>query len=312
MNTPYHKPKTRNPQTLMNTKTFSFAALLVWMPVTAWAIALDWSFDTVSLGDMSVFAILGAVLEDMNWLALIWSVVKMAALFMLIAIVMMVICRKKRFFKRQNPMWDKVTYLYYLLIPLAMLTASLAISVPGHFERMSENIIQQGIVPVIDLAVHSAVDELPDDLRQDLSGISPEAYLKKEVFSFFEQQDPNSLFYRAWNSVGAKVKDWMAGMVVSMLMKKVLDSVGKPLGFSGTDLKAGVKALYKEDPLTQAKGLGSFVGGVLLHKINGMIFKVKLLLLLAPVGVLLIPALDTFIARKLERRQKNMPAGAPA
>lgn len=312
MNTPYHKPKTRNPQTLMNTKTFSFAALLVWMPVTAWAIALDWSFDTVSLGDMSVFAILGAVLEDMNWLALIWSVVKMAALFMLIAIVVMVICRKKRFFKRQNPTWDKVTYLYYVLIPLAMLTASLAISVPGHFERMSENIIQQGIVPVIDLAVHSTVDSLPDDLRQDLAGTSPEVYLKKEFFSFFEQQDPNSLFYRAWNSVGTKVKDWLVGIAVEILIEKSLDSVGKPLGLSGADLKAGVKALYKGDPLTQANGIGSFIGGVLVHKIKSMIFKIKLLLLLAPVGVLLIPVVDTLIARRLERRQKMLAGEAPA
>jgi hypothetical protein len=304
----------------MNTKTFSFAALLVWLPVTACAAVVDTSFfnklfggdlGIPSLGDMSGFAILGAVLQDMNWLALIWSVTKMAALFMLITIVILVFCRKKRFFKRQNPVWNKITYLYYLLIPLAMLTASLAISVPGHFERMSENIVQNGIVPVIDLAVHSAVDELPDDVRNDLSGTSLEDYLKKDVFSFFEQQDSNSLFYRAWNSVNAKVKDWLAGKLVSMLMEKALASVGKPLGFSGADLRAGVEALYKEDPLTQARGLGVFVGNILLHKVKGMIFKAQLLLLLAPLGVLLIPVLDTFIARRLERRQKLL-AGAPA
>jgi hypothetical protein len=302
----------------MNTKTLSFAALLVWLPVTAWAVVVDMSFfekllggDMSSLGDISGFAILGAVLKDMNWLALVWSVTKMAALFMLITIVILVICRKKRFFKRQNPVWDKITYLYYLLIPLAMLTASLAISVPGHFKRISENIVQQGIVPVIDLAVHSAVGELPDDVRDSLSGTSLEDYLKKDVFSFFEQQDPNSLFYRTWNSVDTRIKDWLAGKLVSMLMKKALDSIGKPLGFSGADLKAGVETLYKEDPLTQAKGLGAVIGNILLHKVNGMIFKVQLMLLLAPVGVLLIPVLDTLIARRLEKRQKLL-AGAAA
>jgi hypothetical protein len=251
--------------------------------------------------------VLTFVLENMDWMALIWSVTKMAALSFVLSVIILFYCLRRRVFKRANTVWDKLTGLYYVLIPVVMLVASVGISVPAHVGTMAENLIVQGLVPILDGAMYKTVENLPENANVFLK-TSPEEYFNKAMMGVLKEETASpsgNLVQRgalhAWEAIGAVSQSWLASLAATILTNRLAHAIGTDSDM----LKTGIKAFYKEGILHSASGLGMVVGQMVVSKIKSMIHSVQLLLLLIPGALLLIPVLDTFIARRLEKRKET-------
>jgi hypothetical protein len=289
----------------MRTKIGLFAAFALLLPAVASAFGINGSpaglFNLFSgPGYLAVGGILSFVMENMDWPGLVWSVLKMMALSFVLALIVLFCCRKTRIFKRRNKVWDKLTYLYYILIPVVMLVASVGISAPAHVGTMAENLIAQGLVPVVDSAMNKTVQSLPPGAQEALQE-SPELFFKKAMQGVLNEEatTPAGNFVQqgavsVWQAIGEISQDWLAGLAASIVADR--------LGINSDTFKAGVKVIYKNDLLKSVSGLGTVLGAMATHKIWSMIRSVQLMLLLIPVGLLLIPVLDVFIARRLEKR----------
>jgi hypothetical protein len=165
---------------------------------------------------------------EFSLLAIFLSVAKYAALGLILGLVLVIVCVKFKFFKRQNKYWNAFAKLYFIFIPIVCIGGGAAFALLEYPKSITNKAVNTALNPVKQEAV-AYMQSLPPEIRDNLSVASVKAIVQGCLVLYFEgaatvkNEKPN--LFRAW--------------LLSYIADAILDKVNEKV--------ASVTGLDKED-----------------------------------------------------------------
>ncbi|MDR2092393.1 MAG: hypothetical protein LBP58_03610 [Azoarcus sp.] len=269
-----------------------------------------------SLGDTGV---LKFVVSNIDIMGLIWATLKYAALFFIISLPVLFCCRKYRWFKRQNPIWDKLTYLYYLCIPIVFVAFGAVYGALSSAEQQASSLVKNELSPAVNQFLLGTLHDAPLEFYDLLANATPEdgvLILRKRIEDnlgkVFDSEgaaitgaiaDKTRAF---WQKLPTGAITFIVGVCADVIYWKLAGVTGT----SRDDVKHGVKAIQKESFLNLIMQGGDLFGSYAAKKVAAMIANYRFLATLICVAILLVPVADILIARLL-RKTRARDEGSP-
>jgi len=249
------------------------------------------------LEDIQFLSLYRMLFEYFDPLAVVWSAVKFAALGLFLALVAVIVCAKFKVFRRQNKFWNIAAKLYFLYIPIICIGSGAGFG------------LLQYIKSVNNKAVNALVQPVKQEMIGYLEGLSPEvtanlsfASLKTKIRDDIGQLFKDTAAENSISNFVNKLPNPGKGLVFNTLTNIVIDKVNAEISnVTGLDKKS-LAQLWNKTAIELLKS--DFLNDILSQRVNGFISGYQKALLLFLFLLLLVPAVDTLIARKLEKRSK--------
>jgi len=242
-----------------------------------------------------LFDFLAVFYNKLSLLDILLGVVKYAALGFVVGLILMIVCAKRKFFKRQNKYWNIFAKLYYVYILIVCIGGGVALSLVQSLKELNNTVVSTVLAP-LNQEVISSLQNLSPEVRDNLSVSSLKGIIKSNITQRFKDttaaDNPEAVTSKESNSFISRISDSAANAAVDKLNEKIAGTTGME--------KESVNKLWKQNLVETFEGgfLNDFVSQLLNKKINEL--QNTLLLFLA--FLMAIPAVDTLVAKWLEKR----------
>ncbi|MDR1461789.1 MAG: hypothetical protein LBI68_01435 [Azoarcus sp.] len=280
---------------------YVFACLMLFaLPAHAELSLQGESPDTGSMGMLSL------IWSHIDLMGLLWATAKYAFLFFILSLVTLFICRKYRFFKRQNPIWNKLTFLYYLCIPAALTLFGAIYGASSSAEQQATFIIRNDLAPPVNRFLVESLSGLSADFRETLANATPEQkplllrkYLEGDL-SEYAKAGAGSIT-DLWQKLPESGRTFVVDSCVAVLTQTLSYGTGR----DRNNIMQSFDAAKKGGLSGLLKWSGDLFGDYAATKAGAMIRSYRTLAMLILALVLLVPVVDTLIARVLEKKQQG-------
>jgi hypothetical protein len=258
-----------------------------------------------SIINFSDTAVLKFVTSNVDIVGLILAAVKYAVLFFIISLVVLFYCRKCHWFKRQNSIWDKMTCLYYLYIPVVFVAFGAVYGASSNAEQQASSLIKNELSPVINQFLIGTLRDTPPEVYDLLANATPEdamLILRKmirdslgDVFNS-EEFDNMKAFWQKLPKAGD-------AFIVDVCANIIYGKVAGIAGVSRDDVKRGARSIHKENFLNIIVKGGDLFSNYAAMKVSKMISGYRFFAMLILIPALSVPVVDFLIARFLKKRR---------
>ncbi|MDR2689274.1 MAG: hypothetical protein LBB76_05900 [Azoarcus sp.] len=269
----------------------------------AWSDLGSMAASVVNISDTAAVKF---IWTNIDIIGLVWATVKHTLLFLVFSLLVLFFCRKRRWFKRANPIWDKFTYLYYLYIPVVFMALGAVYGALSNMEQQSFSIIKDKLAPPVNSFLISSLNDLPADYHDALAQMTPEdalQYTRVIIETSLDKtlKEGTSRIADFWQKLPGDGRTFIVDVCVDIVLGKVAGIVGLSRG----EVKQGLNAMKKENFLDLIKQGGDLFGDYAAAKVRGMIRGYRVFVMLIFVLALFVPVVDTLIARG---REKTFPS----
>jgi hypothetical protein len=231
---------------------------------------------------------------EFDSVAFFLSVFKYFVFGLILSVILVIVCLKFKFFRRQNKYWNTATNLYFIFIPIVCIGGGAAFGVLQYPKEITNKTVAAVLQPVKQRAV-AYMQDLPPEARDNLSLVSA----KKIVRSYLA--DNFDIAIMDDNGGGGGVTDklfrmWLINYITNAVLDKVNEKVASATGLEKED----VNKLWQQNLVDIFKG--NFLNDLVSNHLNKTINSFQNSLLLILLLLLLIPTADTLIAKWLEKR----------
>ncbi|MDR0716185.1 MAG: hypothetical protein LBF50_02050 [Azoarcus sp.] len=257
-----------------------------------------------TIASVSDTAVLKFIMSNIDIMGLIQATLKHVVLFFVASLPVLFCCRKYRWFKRRNPIWDKFTYLYYLYIPIVFMALGAVYGASSNVGQQASSLIRNELAPPVNRLLAGALRDLPVKYHDMLAGSTPEDVLQilrkmigeslDNVFSN-EGTDGASAF---WQKLPESTRTFVVDICVDIMRGKLADITGLSRG----NVKRGLDAIQKESFLNLIGQGGDLFGDYAAAKIAAMIASYRFFAMLALALTLCVPVADVLLARRGRRK----------
>jgi hypothetical protein len=226
-------------------------------------------------------------------LGMFWFVAKYTLLFFVLSLVLLVVCKKWRLFKRKYRIWDILTSVYYIYIPVVFVGFAMFYSLAGYVRQETLALIDRAAQPISSY-VALYLEKVPVVQYKNLSVPT----LKNQLVAFLDKghgelaQNAPAVF----KSLPEPVKFWLMESFASVIIEK---TNAKVAGMAGVDEIALAK-IWEQEVLSLVKS--SRITAFLSEKVENVIGGYQRLLVWILFFLLLLPATETVFAKWVERR----------
>ncbi|MDR2260526.1 MAG: hypothetical protein LBE06_06240 [Azoarcus sp.] len=287
------------------------AGLMLLVPLSHAGVSVSSGFpdlgNIVSSVDMGVLMF---VVSNVDIAGLIWATLKYAALFFIISLAVLFCCGKYHCFKRQNPIWDKCAYLYYLYIPIVFVAFGAVYGASSNAEQQASSFIKNELSPVVNQFLIGTLRATPPEFYDLLANTTPEdamLILRKMIRDSLDnvfnsgESDGMKAFWQKLPNIGTT---FVVDVCANIIYGKVADIAGVSRG----DVKRGAKSIYKESFLDLMTKGGDLFGNYAALKVSKMIAMYRFFAMLVLALTLFVPMADFLIARFLKKRRTRNEA----
>ncbi|MDR2092570.1 MAG: hypothetical protein LBP58_04550 [Azoarcus sp.] len=297
------------------------AGLMLFVPLCH-AVVVDESTLHYPVIVIALGVALEFVASIIDVMALVWATLKCAGLFFIVSLLVLFCCRKYRWFKRQNSIWDKFTYLYYLYIPVLFVAFGAVYGASSNAEQQVSSLIKNELSPAVNQFLIGTLRDTPPEFYDLLANATPEdgvLILRKKIEDRLgevlnderavvagEVADKASGF---WQKLPKGATTFVVDACVDIVYGKVADVIG----LNRDEVKRGVKSIRKESFLDLMIQGGDLFGDYAAMKVAKVIASYRFFAMLVLILALFVPVSDFLLARSLKktgaRRNEEFPAG---
>jgi hypothetical protein len=247
---------------------------------------------------------------------ILWDALKYASLSLVAGFVILLVCGKFHVFRRENAVWNKLAYLYYLYIPAVVTVFAFVYGAAVSTGQTGVKLVSETVSPMVSQYVSAYLAEGASngDDSTTIMGrfkgklIEFDAYIKsgaetknmkKDLLAYIDTQigATTDSGAKIWRSIPASTKDSILDASVDLVEEKMPDYSAELLNSDDTNVAE-----------MSGKLAAKFASSQVEKKIKSFQHTLMLLLALA----LLIPLGDIVCARVLARRKATAKRKAAA
>jgi hypothetical protein len=222
------------------------------------------------------------------------SVFKYTVFGLILCFILVIVCVKSRFFRRQNKHWNNATNLYFILIPVVCIGGGAAFGLLQYPKEITNKTVAAVLQPVKQGAV-DYMQSLPQEVQDNLSLVSVKKLVRSHLADNF------GIAIMDDGSEGGGVTDklfrmWLINYITNAVLDKVNEKIASATGLEKKD----VNKLWQQNLIDIFKG--DFLNDLVSNRLNKTINSFQNLLLLVLLLLLLVPTADILIAKRLEKR----------
>jgi hypothetical protein len=218
-------------------------------------------------------------------------IAKYLFLFLTLSIILLILCKKFKLFKRKNHILDKITYFYYLYIPTIFMAFAVLYSSIAYTKNQTLLIVNKA-APFINTQAAEFLDDvgLPENLSIANIRDAVQIYTSELAINIFSKYD----------NLPQPLKTWLIEKISSALADKILTAEIEK--FTSLDI-GKVKDLWDKD-LKELISNG-FITDLISQKLNERISGMQNSFVIIFIILLLIPFAETVVSKQVEKRKKT-------
>ncbi|MDR1163205.1 MAG: hypothetical protein LBM17_05120 [Candidatus Accumulibacter sp.] len=252
-----------------------------------------------SLASFSSVGVAHYLSSSLNPKDLFFSSFKYACLFFLLALLVLYFCKKFGCFKRENPLWDKLTYLYYLYIPVVLVAFGAVYGALSSGETQAVATIRNNIAPSANRFLIKAIGDFLPEANKLLGSTTPEQ-AAQVLRDHFEKGIDNSIRSGVGNlnAVWEKLPDSARSFVVDICVAVLVDKLAEYAGTNRGEVMQGWNIVKRAPFLDLIHKGGDLFGDYAAKKVGSVIRTYRIVAEVFLFLALLVPVADVMIARR--------------